>query len=181
MQDERNEEKEVKETVEKKKSPLIKIIVIVVLFALLAGGGAAGYFFIIAPKLKHSSQAAPQAAEEKSESHGSEGGSGKEGEASGTIKPLDPFVVNLSDGQGTRYLKAVVQLEMDGEMLAGEIDRKMPQIRDEIIMLLSSKSYDDLSSIPGKRSLKRVMVESINKYLTSGKVVNVFFSEFVIQ
>ncbi len=179
MQDERNEGKEVKEQVEKKQSPLLKIIVIVVLLGLLGGGGAAGYFFLIAPKLK-SSGAAPHAAQEASQEQGESGEAG-EGNPGGSMKPLDPFVVNLTDGQGTRYLKAVVQLEMDNEALAGEIDSKMPQIRDEIIMLLSSKSFDDLSSTPGKRALKRGMVESVNKYLSTGKVVNVFFSDFVIQ
>lgn len=176
MQNERDEAKEVKEQVEKKKSPLIKVVVIVVLLALLGGGGAAGYFFLIAPKLK-SSGGAPHASQAATNEQGESG----EGHSGGSMKPLDPFVVNLTDGQGTRYLKAVVQLEMDNEMLSGEIDNKMPQIRDEIIMLLSSKSFDDLSSTPGKRALKRGMVESVNKYLSSGKVVNVFFSDFVIQ
>ncbi len=175
MQDEKDQGKEVKEQEEKKKSPLIKIIVIVLLLAVLAGGGIAGYFLIIAPKMKSSgssSHPAPAAAHEQGE-----GGA----QSGGFIKPLDPFVVNLTDGQGTRYLKAVVQLEMESELLNGEIDNKMPQIRDEIIMLLSSKSFDDLSSTPGKRALKRGMVDSVNKHLSTGKVVNVFFSDFVIQ
>ena len=97
------------------------------------------------------------------------------------MKKMESFIVNLTDAQGTRYLKVVMQMEMSNELLGPEIDRKTPQIRDEIIMLLSSKSFDDVSSMAGKRALKRGILNSVNKYLTSGRVLRIYFSDFVVQ
>ena len=97
------------------------------------------------------------------------------------MRPMDSFIVNLTDAQGTRYLKVTMQLEMSHEMLSPEIDNRLPQIRDEVITLLSSKSFDDVATIAGKRALKRGIMNSMNKYLTTGKVLNVYFSEFVVQ
>jgi flagellar protein FliL len=175
MVDERHDEKEVVEEAEpKKKKPLVLIIVAVLVVVLLAGGGAAGYFFLV--KGKHSGGAEVKKGEAKTEAAAK--GEIKE---SGPIEALEPFVVNLSDTENTRYLKAVMQLELESPELKAEIEKRMPEIRDEIIMLLSSKSFDDLSTSPGKRSLKRSILESVNKYLTTGKVTNVFFSDFVIQ
>lgn len=178
MQEEKQEEKQAQENAPKKKPPMLIIVAVIVGAVLIIGGAVGGYFLFMAPKAKHSAGAPQKAEAEKKKSE-----SGEKGEAKGdgTMKPMDAFVVNLTDAQGTRYLKAVMQLELDNEALSEEFDEKTPEIRDEIIMLLSSKSFDDLSTVPGKRSLKRGIVDSANRYLTTGKVVNVYFSEFVIQ
>lgn len=174
MVDDKKDEKEVKEEVEpKKKKPLI-LIIVAVLVVVLVGGGIAGYFFM--SKGKHSKGAEVKKGEAKTER--SEKGEPKEG---GPMLALDPFVVNLSDTDSTRYLKVIMQIELPNEEIKPELEGKMPQVRDEIIMLLSSKSFDDLSTSPGKRSLKRAILDSVNKYLTTGKATNVFFSDFVIQ
>jgi flagellar protein FliL len=175
MVTERDDEKQVAQEPEpKKKKPIVLIMVIVLVVALLAGGGAAGYFFLV--KGKHAGGAEAKKGEAKTE----EAAKG-ESKEEGPIEALEPFVVNLSDVESTRYLKVVMQLELNGPELKAEIEKKMPQIRDEIIMLLSSKSFDDLSTMPGKRSLKRAILDTVNKYLSTGKVTNVFFSDFVIQ
>jgi flagellar protein FliL len=180
MQEEKHEEKEAQEHVQKKKPPLFLIAAVIGLAVLIIGGAVGGYFFLTAPKTKHPAGTSHKAETEQTKSESGEKGGG-EGKGEGTMKPMDPFIVNLTDAQGTRYLKVVMQLEMDNEALAAEVDQKIPEIRDDIIMLLSSKSFDDLSTVPGKRALKRGIVESANKYLTTGKIVNVFFSEFVVQ
>ncbi|HQG30980.1 MAG TPA: flagellar basal body-associated FliL family protein [Deltaproteobacteria bacterium] len=177
MHEEMHEEKKAPEQAPGKK-PRMLFIVAAITLAVLIIGGAVGYFLFTAPKAKHSAEP-PQ----KMEAEQKKGGSGdkEKGRGEGVMKPLDAFVVNLTDAQGTRYLKVVMQLEMDSESLAAEFDRKLPEIRDEIIMLLSSKSYEDLSTVAGKRALKRGIADSANRYLTNGKVVNVYFSEFVVQ
>jgi flagellar protein FliL len=185
MQEEKDEKKEAQEKAPKKK-PSKKVIIIAAAVGavLLIGGAAGGYFLFMTPKAKHSAGAPQKAEVEKKKSESGEKGEGEgkgEGGGEGMMRPLDAFIVNLTDAQGTRYLKVVMQLEMDNESLGQEIDQKLPEIRDEIIMLLSSKSFDDLSTVPGKRSLKRGIVDSANKYLTTGKIVNVYFSEFVVQ
>jgi flagellar basal body-associated protein FliL len=38
-----------------------------------------------------------------------------------------------------------------------------------------------VATVAGKRALKRGILASMNKYLTTGKVLNVYFSDFVVQ
>jgi len=178
MAEEQNEIKEEAKIGKNKSSSLI-IILIVVFVLLLVGGGTAGYFIFMAPK--DNAQASPAQQTSAAQGDASMAASSPAAGFAGVMKPLDSFIVNLTDAQGTRYLKVVMKLEMSNEILGAEIDRKTPQIRDEVIMLLSSKAFDDVSSIAGKRALKRGILNSVNKYLTTGRVLRIYFSEFVVQ
>ena len=152
------------------------MIVIVLALLVIVAGGVAGYFLPSASKSKDAQPgAAPDGCPQTQDQGYAAGG------LAGPMKPMDSFIVNLTDAQGTRYLKVTMQMEMSHEMLSSEIDKRLPQIRDEVITLLSSKSFDDVSTIAGKRALKRGILSNINKYLTTGKVLNVYFSEFVVQ
>lgn len=175
MARERDEDQEKEEGAEqepKKRSPLKLIILAVVVLLVLGGGAGGAYFFFFTKGGGHGEG-------KKAESEQSEAKKGKAEKA--ILKNMDPFIVNLTDAQGTRYLKAVIQLELDSELAAQEIDEKIPPIRDDIISLLSSKSFEDISTEPGKRELKRAMLERTNKYLQKGQVTRIYFTEFVVQ
>ncbi|MDT8272379.1 MAG: flagellar basal body-associated FliL family protein [Desulfomonilia bacterium] len=171
------EQKETTEEIAKQKKSPILLIVILVIVVLLMGGAAAAYFFVLSPMMKDAASSTGQASAAPTHVQGITPGAG----FGGPIKQMDSFIVNLTDAQGTRYLKVTMQFEMSNAVLDAEIDRKSPHIRDEIIMLLSSKSFDDVSSVAGKRALKRAIMNGTNKYLTSGQVVQIYFSEFVVQ
>jgi flagellar protein FliL len=169
---------EVKEAPPEKKKLPIKLIIIALVGVLVVGGAAAGYFLFLGPKMKsHGKPAAVEKVEKEKSGEKGEGGA----TAEGTLKPLDPFIVNLNDEQGNRYLKAVMQLEVNDPAVEPELVKKLPQIRDEILMLLSNKTYEDVSTMSGKRMLKREIIASVNKYLSTGQVVQVYFAEFVVQ
>ncbi len=74
-----------------------------------------------------------------------------------------------------------MQFEVSNSAVDKEITDKTPQSRDEILMLLSTKSYDDVATVSGKRILKREIIGSVNKFLKSGQVTQIYFSEFVVQ
>ncbi len=65
--------------------------------------------------------------------------------------------------------------------MAEEIKQRLPQIRDLIISLLGSKSFDDVRSIEGKDLLREEMLRRINALLETGKARSIFFTEFVVQ
>ncbi|HOS97825.1 MAG TPA: flagellar basal body-associated FliL family protein, partial [Deltaproteobacteria bacterium] len=113
--------------------------------------------------------------------HGGEEGHGGPAGTAGPLKVLDPFIVNLADAQGQRYLKAVMQFEVDNPGTDSEIASKLPQIRDEVLMILSNKTFDDVATVAGKRMLKREIANAVNRYLSSGQVTQVYFTEFVVQ
>ena len=172
----KEENEQIEKQKEKKKLP-IKLMIIVLVAVLLVAASAAGYFLFLGPMMKSSGKASA-AAKESKQAHAAEQENAKE---EGSIKQLDAFIVNLNDESGDRYLKVVMQLEMNKTELEAEIVNKMPQIRDEILMLLSNKSFDDVGTMAGKRMLKREIINGVNKYLTTGQVVQVYFSEFVVQ
>ncbi len=99
----------------------------------------------------------------------------------GPMFPLDNFTVNLLSDSGRRYLKVQMNLELDGEELAPEIESKTAVIRDVIIRLLSSKTLEEISTAKGKDKLKEQIVNELNLRLRDGNLKNVYFTEFVVQ
>lgn len=92
---------------------------------------------------------------------------------------LKEFTVNLSsDGQ---YLETEMVLQLSNEVVKKEIDNKMPQIRDELISILMSKSGSTLISAQGKSLLKQDIITKLNSILTSGKVSTIHFASFLMQ
>ncbi|MCK5421691.1 MAG: flagellar basal body-associated FliL family protein, partial [Deltaproteobacteria bacterium] len=55
----------------------------------------------------------------------------------GPTFPLDVFIVNLAGTSGERYLKVNLELELKESSLAAELEKRSPQIRDTILLLLS--------------------------------------------
>lgn len=94
---------------------------------------------------------------------------------------LDTFTVNLADAAVTRYARITMKLELSNMDVENEIERRTPQIRDLIIILISSKRYEDVRSPEGKGKLRDDIVKSINSYLVKGEVKNLYFTNFVVN
>ena len=99
----------------------------------------------------------------------------------GPVYPLDPFLVNLADPGRPRFLKVVVQLELDASSVADDLAALKPKVRDGLLTLLSSKTSADLVTVADKERLRNEMIHRLNAYLTAGHVVEVYFIEFVVQ
>ncbi|MFN8792388.1 MAG: flagellar basal body-associated protein FliL [Bdellovibrionales bacterium] len=101
----------------------------------------------------------------------------------GKVVPMETFIVNLAGSKGRRVAKVNMELELkeaEGEgKIAAEIEQRKAQIRDIIIIILSSKSYEEVSSREGKDNLRSEIKDTINSFLTTGKISNVFFTEFI--
>lgn len=99
------------------------------------------------------------------------------------ICPLEPFIVNLMDksGLGKRYLKISMKLEVGSDKDKDLLDNHTPQIRDTVLLLLSSLTFKDINSIEGKIDLKQSLISRINRVLGDGPVKKIYFSEFVVQ
>lgn len=115
---------------------------------------------------------------------GGHGGAPAAGGAAGpsaNIFPLEPFIVNIYDGQELRYLKVKVELEMVGPAIKGEIEGRLAPIRDSILILLSAKTLQDIQDVQGKNTLKDEILGAINKNIPPGKIAKVYFTDFVVQ
>jgi flagellar FliL protein len=74
-----------------------------------------------------------------------------------------------------------MDLELGSPGLEAEVTKRLPQVRDSILMILPSKRFDDISSVEGKIALRDEILEKLNGLLTLGKITNIYFKEFVVQ
>jgi len=95
--------------------------------------------------------------------------------------PMEAFIVNIQDGNGERYLKLVIQLEVSDATVIPELEQLKPRLRDTILDLLTPKTYKELMDLAGKQRLREDIAGRINNILTKGKVTKVFFTDFVVQ
>jgi len=153
-----------------KKSKLIFFIILGVTILLLGGGGFFAYTKLMAPK--------PTAVEEPKEGEGEKGGPQK---AIGEILPLDPFVVNLADPSGKRYLKVKVELELDSPVAAEKAKQVAPKLRDMVIMMLTSLSFEEVMTPEGKIRIRDELLERFNQIMRPDRIKNIYFTEFVVQ
>ena len=99
----------------------------------------------------------------------------------GTIYALDTFIVNLADTGGNRYLRITMDLELGIPELESELDKRLPQVRDSILMILPSKRFEDISPVAGKIALRDEILKTLNGFLAKGEITNIYFKEFVVQ
>ena len=97
----------------------------------------------------------------------------------GKVIPLETFVVNLAGSKGRKVLKVNMELEVKGLEVEKEIENRKAQIRDFIIIILSSKSFEEVSVKDGREALKTEIKDNINSFLSKGKIQNVYITEFI--
>lgn len=124
------------------------------------------------PKIEHVIKG-EQAAQE----HEKEGGDEKK--FVGQVIPLEKFIVNLAGSKGRKVASVSMELEVKGTAVQEEIDKRKAQLRDIIIIILSSKTYEEVSTREGKDNIRNEIKDTINSFLVKGKISNVFFTEFI--
>ena len=140
-----------------------KLIIIIIVLIAVIGGGAGGYMAL------RGSKKAGEAKDTKE---------AKEAQKT-VLVAIDPFVVNLSE-QG-RYLKVTMQFEVASATDQPLVTEKMPNLRDAIITLLSSKSSESVAGPEGKLQLKDELLLWSNQAVGKDVFKNLFFTEFVMQ
>ena len=104
-------------------------------------------------------------------------------EARGLLS-FEPFLVNLADPGGARFLKVTVQLVVASEAEAKHIEHKavvLMHLRSAILELLTVQQADTLVTAEGKKALKEAIKARVAPDLPHQKVMDVLFSEFVVQ
>jgi flagellar FliL protein len=112
---------------------------------------------------------------------GGEGGEGGAPAGAATVFPLEPFVVNIYDGQDIRYLRLKVEFEMGNPGAKAELEGRQAPIRDAILVLLTTKTLQDIQNLAGKNQLREEVLAAVNKIVTPGSVTRVYFTDFVVQ
>ena len=91
------------------------------------------------------------------------------------------FLVNLADKDVLRYVKVVLGVSTRDQKVIDEIKKRMVEVRDAIILVISSRNSEELLKPEGKEKLKRDIRETLNGLLSSGEVEEIYFVDFVMQ
>lgn len=145
-----------------------KLLLIIVALIVLLGGGGAGAWWYMGKKAEAAS-AAP--AEEPATPPG--------------FITLDPFIVNLADPGGRRFLRISLRLLVKSEEEAKELGEKelvLLKARSAVLELLATQKSEDLQTPEGKTELKKQIAERATEAFGGHtEVTDVLFAEFVVQ
>lgn len=123
----------------------------------------------------------PEHAEPKKEKKKKKKG-GEGGEAAGGLTyPLRTTVVNLATDSNHRFAKVSITLEADSEEAVAQLKEVDHQIYDCLVDTLGNVRAQDVGSDAGKDLLKETLRSKMNKFLTDGKILNVYMTEFLVQ
>lgn len=160
----------------------IKLVIVIALAALLIGLGSAVAFLKL--RVGHppdGGQTGPTSSGREAQSSTSRSELAAQAATPGVIYDLDPFIVNLADSPEIRYLKVAIKLELNRADAGAEIASRLAQVRDSILVLLTSKDSATVRSTQGKFQLRDEVIQRVNQLLPRPGVRAAYFTEFVVQ
>lgn len=184
------------EAPKKKGSKMILIIVILV----LAVGGGGGYFFFLrgssaaakAKAEKSKKARSEEAADDGDKASGDEKEGGKSEKAAkislpddGDVKhvtELQPFIVNLADKEGARYLRLTISLGLgEGESSEKPDPIFTTRVRNAMLAVLTSKTSEEVLSAEGKVALRKELLKAAQAASDEPKVEAIYITDFIVQ
>jgi len=192
-------------------SPILKIILLVFLIPALVVNFLMAYIIFAPdtfPKPFYLMYTYPVVEEAPPEGEGSPEpeaeSSGEEdflsGEASdhGIMYDTGTKIINLAEPTGRRYIRVNIVLEFlptdPGyleleheeqthylEEFDAEVNSRLPVINDSLISIFSSKTFEDVYTADGKEMIRQEIQLLLNERLADYTVMNIYFTEFVVQ
>ena len=159
---------------EKNGSKLLVVILAAVIAAIAGGGGV--YFFAGgksgAPASAESASAAKKQPEVKSPAV--------------YVKFDPPLVVNFEAKGMMRFLQVSVEIMTRDPATAELIRLHDPMLRNDLLMLFGSQSYETISTREGKEQLRKEALDAVAKVVAAEggdakKVEQMYFTSFVMQ
>ena len=176
------EEEEQEQEEQKPKGGNKKLIIIIAVVVIVLILGGVGAFFALSGKKAPSKATTGEAAATEAEAPEAEGEAAAEGEGEkveASLFPLETFIVNLQV-KGS-FLKTDMQLEFKTGEDVKKAEKEVPRLRDTVIRILSSKTATEILASEGKEKLKDEVRTAVNELLGEEKVLEVYFTEFIIQ
>lgn len=153
----------------KPKRGALKLVLIILVTGLLAGAVAGGvaYFLVAGEPTPKSTEAAAS-------------------KNPLIYRALEPELVTNIEGPGRiRYVQVGLVMSARDAKVIEALDRHAPVIRNDLILLLSGKSYEQLTSVEGKETTRGEMLEAIRNVLADRTgnpgVESIYFTSFVMQ
>ena len=153
-------------------APAKSKMLVIILCSVLAAGAAGGGVFFMTSKGddKQSSEAGHE-----------------EPKLPATYLKFDPpFVVNFENRGAMRFLQVSVEVMTRDAGTAELIRQHDPKLRNDLLMLLGSQTYETISTRDGKEKLRGEALQVVHDVITAeggkpDKVEQLFFTSFVMQ
>ncbi len=97
------------------------------------------------------------------------------------IFKLEPFIVNLAGNSDVKFLKVTIHLKLAKKECTLKVTPHLAEMRDSILMLLSSKEYEMVNTVQGKMELRDEVLERVKNIVKGDRVKSAFFTDFVAQ
>lgn len=91
---------------------------------------------------------------------------------------VDKITTNLS---GSSLIQLGITLQLNSPKAVEEIGLRKVQIKNTINEILHSTTAVDIQKDAGYKQLESKIMEGINKYMQTGKVVDVYVTDIVVQ
>jgi flagellar FliL protein len=145
-----------------------KLILIIVIALVVIGGGVGGWLFMSKGKKADGETGNHHEEEAKAAAH------------------APAFVVNFGGAENSRFLQIQVEAMTRDPLVLEVIKSNEPAIRNDLLLLFSSQTYDVLMSGEGKEALRKATAEAMRKVIAREgakpeAIEDVFFTSFVIQ
>lgn len=100
--------------------------------------------------------------------------------------PLEPtFLANFEEQSQAAYLQVNAQVMTYDEEVKMAVEKHMPRIRNDLLLLFGSQKYEELNTVKGKRELSKKSIEVVSKLLKEAgepdKIEAFLFTSFVMQ
>jgi flagellar FliL protein len=113
--------------------------------------------------------------------HGGEEGGGK----TVLYYAMDPpMVVNFEDGSVVRFLQITMEVMAHDQKAIDSVQKNMPLIRNNLLLLMSNRNYQTLMSREGKDKLREealAEIRAVQKKQGGEDIDDLLFTSFVVQ
>ncbi|MCK5420710.1 MAG: flagellar basal body-associated FliL family protein, partial [Deltaproteobacteria bacterium] len=101
-------------------------------------------------------------------------------EIAGPVYDMKFFLPLDAGASKTKFVKVTVAIELMDKGFKKEIDKKVSELRKEVIDLVLSKSPKEVKSAQGKEKLRKEITTRLNKCLIREGIKNTYFTEMVV-
>lgn len=101
-------------------------------------------------------------------------------EIAGPVYDMKFFLPLTVDSEKESFVKVTLAIELTDKGFRKEIDKKISDLREEVIRLILTKSPEEFRSSHAKEMLKKTITDSLNKHFSMHCIKNTYFTELVV-
>lgn len=167
--------------VEKSGGNKLRIILIILCLIVIIGGGAFGSYLVLSKKNNNGNNQGNINVNMNNNNFNNNNNNNMYRPAvSEHTYDLGEFLLNLSDADARRFLKARIHVGFNNKKMLKELEAKKAVILDSVNTVIRSKKHTDFSP-EGTEKIKVEILNKINPMFKEGLCDNVYFTEILVQ